>query len=222
MCGRYTLRTTPEIMREEFAVAEVPPLSPRYNIAPTQPVVAVRQAASKEARELVLLRWGLIPSWADDPSIGNRLLNARAETVADKPSFRSALRSRRCLILADGFFEWQSRKGPKQPYYFRLRDERPFAFAGLWEQWSRGETPIESCTIITTQANELVRPVHERMPVILPPKVYAVWIDPEEQRTERLQSLLGPYRADEMVAYPVSMRVNSSRYDDAECIEAVA
>jgi len=209
-------------MREEFAVAEVPPLSPRYNIAPTQPVVAVRQAASKEARELVLLRWGLIPSWADDPSIGNRLLNARAETVADKPSFRSALRSRRCLILADGFFEWQSRKGPKQPYYFRLRDERPFAFAGLWEQWSRGETPIESCTIITTQANELVRPVHERMPVILPPKVYAVWIDPEEQRTERLQSLLGPYRADEMVAYPVSMRVNSSRYDDAECIEAVA
>ena len=138
MCGRYTLLVSPEALREQFGLVEVPDLSPRYNIAPTQLVAAVRQVAGQEGRQFVLLRWGLIPPWADDSSVGNRLLNARAETVAEKPSFRSALRCRRCLIPADGFFEWQASRGKKQPYYFRLRDGRPFAFAGLWERWSRG------------------------------------------------------------------------------------
>jgi putative SOS response-associated peptidase YedK len=223
MCGRYTLLASPEALREEFGLAEVPDLSPRYNIAPTQQLAAVRRVAGQERRELVLLRWGLIPPWASDCSAGNRLLNARAETVADKPSFGPALRCRRCLVLADGFFEWQSLKGKKQPYYFRLRDGRPFAFAGLWERWSRGEHgPVESCTLITTEANDLVRPLHERMPVILPPDAWEVWLDPAVQLPERLQPLLRPYRAEEMVAYPVSMRVNSPHNDDARCIQSVA
>jgi putative SOS response-associated peptidase YedK len=223
MCGRYTLLAAPELLQDLFGLAEAPDLAPRYNVAPTQQVAAVRRLAGGEGRELVLLRWGLIPSWASDPSVGNRLLNARAETVADKPSFRSALRSRRCLILADGFFEWQSLKGKKQPFYFRLRDGRPFAIAGLWERWARGSNgPVESCTLITTEANDLVRPLHERMPVILPPDAYEAWLDPAGGRPEQLQPLLRPYRAEEMIAYPVSVRVNSPRNDDAGCVEAVA
>ena len=223
MCGRYTLLASPEAIRDQFGLAEVPELSPRYNIAPTQPVAAVRLVAGQERRELVLLRWGLIPPWADDPAIGNRLINARAETVDDKPSFRSALRCRRCLVLADGFFEWQTSRGKKQPYYFRLRDGRPFAFAGLWERWSRGgHGAVESCTLVTTEANELVRPMHDRMPVILPPDACGAWLDPAVQRPGELQPLLRPYRAEEMTAYPVSVRVNSPRNDDAGCVEAVA
>src|SRR4051794_17675419 len=210
MCGRYTLLASPEALREQFGLVEVPVLAPRYNVAPTQKVAAVRRTAGAEGRELALLRWGLIPPWADDPAIGNRLLNARAETVADKPSFRSALRCRRCLVLADGFFEWQTSRGKKQPYYFRLRDGRPFALAGLWERWARGEHgTVESCTLVTTEANDLVRPLHERMPVILPPDAYEVWLDPAVEHPERLRPLLRPCRADEMTAYPVSVRVNS-------------
>jgi putative SOS response-associated peptidase YedK len=222
MCGRYTLLTSPEVLQEQFGLVELPALSPRYNIAPTQQVAAVRRAAGKEDRELVLFRWGLVPSWATDLSIGNRLLNARAETVAEKPSFRSALRSRRCLILADGFFEWQHLQGKKQPYYFRLRDGKPFAIAGLWERWSVGSEAIESCTLITTEANALVRNVHDRMPVILPGGAYEAWLEPAPARPGQFQPLLRPYPAEEMVAYPVSMRVNSPRNDDAECVQAVA
>src|SRR4051794_17635833 len=223
MCGRYTLLASPEELRELFGLDEVPDLAPRYNIAPSQQVAAVRRVAGQERRELVPLRWGLIPPWADDPAIGNRLINARAKAVADKPSFRSALRCRRCLVLADGLFEWQSLQGKKQPYYFRLRDGRPFAVAGLWERWSRGgHGAVESCTLITTEANDLVRPLHERMPVILPPDGYEVWLDPAVQRPGQLQPLLRPYRAEEMTAYPVSVRVNSPRNDDAGCVEAVA
>jgi putative SOS response-associated peptidase YedK len=193
------------------------------NIAPTQQVAAVRRPTAQEGREFVLLRWGLIPPWADDPAVGNRLINARAKTVADKPSFGPALRCRRCLVLADGFFEWQTGKGKKQPYHFRLRDGRPFALAGLWERWSRGRHgAVESCTLITTEANDLVRPLHERMPVIVPPDAYEVWLDPAVQHPVRLQPLLRPYRAEEMVAYPVSMRVNSPRNDDPGCVQSVA
>jgi putative SOS response-associated peptidase YedK len=165
----------------------------------------------------------LVPSWAADPAFGSRLLNARAETVAHKPSFRSALKQRRCLIAADGFFEWQAQRGKKQPYYFRLADGRPFAFAGLWEKWERGsEAPLETCTIITTDANELVRPYHERMPVILPPEAFASWLDTSQQGPEQLLPLLRPYPSAQMMAYPVSTLVNSPRTDDPRCIERVA
>jgi putative SOS response-associated peptidase YedK len=209
------------VLKEQFTLEEVLPLQPRYNIAPTQQVAAVRHG--QQGREMVLLRWGLIPSWARDPSIGNRLLNARAETITEKPSFRSALKHRRCLIVADGFFEWQSIQGKKQPRYCRLRDGKPFAFAGLWEHWSLGENePVQSCTIITTEANELVRPLHERMPVILPPDAYQPWLDTAGQGVEQVLSLLRAYSSKDMIAYPVSMRVNSPRHDDPGCIEQVA
>ncbi len=221
MCGRFTLLSPPEVLQQTFDLPEVPDLVPRYNIAPTQQVAAVR-LAPPGTRELVRLRWGLVPSWADSPSVGVRMLNARSETVADKPSFRAALCRRRCLIPADGFFEWLNSNGRKQPYYFRLRSGKPFAFAGLWEHWQRDGEVIDSCTILTTEANELVKPVHDRMPVILPPDAYPLWLDPAVQRSEALQSLLQPFRAEEMITGPVSMRVNSPRNDDRECVQSVA
>jgi putative SOS response-associated peptidase YedK len=169
MCGRYTLYTpTPEALADQFGLAAVPPLAPRFNIAPTQAVPAVRACTDRPSRELVLLRWGLVPSWADDVSIGNRLLNARAETVASKPSFRTAFRRRRCLLPADGFYEWKAAGKKKQPYHFHLQDGQVFAFAGLWEEWQRDGEAIFSCTILTTSANDLLVRYHDRMPVILP------------------------------------------------------
>jgi putative SOS response-associated peptidase YedK len=165
----------------------------------------------------------LIPSWADDPAIGARLINARAETVASKPSFRSAFRQRRCLIVADGFYEWQKLDRRKQPHYIRLRDGSPFAFAGLWERWDHtGSEPIESCTIITTEPNSLVAPLHNRMPVVLPRDDYAVWLDPEVQKADVLEPLLRPYAAKPMMAYPVSLRVNNPSHDSAECTEPLS
>jgi putative SOS response-associated peptidase YedK len=171
-----------------------------------------------------MLYWGLIPKWAKDSKIGAKLINARAETVAEKPSFKSAFRKRRCLVLADGFYEWQQQenKKQKQPYYFRLNDGQPFAFAGLWEQWEdvSGEA-IDSCTLLTTDANELMRPVHNRMPVILNPKDYERWLDPEVKEPEQLQPLLRPYSTQEMLAYPVSTAVNKPSNDNAECIKSI-
>src|SRR5262249_19686163 len=157
-------------------------------------------------RELAMLKWGLIPSWAKDAAIGYRMINARADTVAQKPSYRSAFRRRRCLLVADGFYEWQKTNDKKQPFFIGMKDESPFAFAGLWEHWENPEgEPIESCTIITTEANDLVKEIHDRMPVILPPKNYPVWLDPEVQDPEKLQKLLAQYPAKEMRAYPVSL-----------------
>src|SRR5262245_35107324 len=175
MCGRFTLATSRAQLADLFRLAGGPELPLRYNIAPTQPVPVVRAAG--DGRALALARWGLIPRWATDPAIGNRLINARSETVAEKPSFRDAFRKRRCLIPATGFYEWAKTAGGKQPYHFRLLDGRPFAFAGLWERWDRGGEPVESCTILTTAANAVVRPVHERMPVILPAEAFAAWLD---------------------------------------------
>lgn len=197
-------------------------LQPRYNIPPSQAVLAVRRQAGRDGRELVPLRWGLIPSWARDPEIGNRLINARAETAADKPSFRDAFRQRRCLVLADGFFEWKKRQGGKEPYLVRLHDGRPFAFAGLWERWRSPENEaVETCTILTTDANELVRPIHDRMPVILEPGAYELWLDPGVREPEKLRQVLGPYPASKMVAYPVSRRVNDPKQDDPRCLEGL-
>lgn len=219
MCGRYTLASPGNVVAELFELDEVPELRPRFNIAPTQEVAVVR--AREGRRELGAVQWGLVPSWAKDLAIGQKLINARAETVAEKPAFRSALRARRCLVVADGFYEWQPTAGRKQPWYFRLRDGRPFAFAGLWERWQvPGIDPLESCTIVTTEANGLVAPVHARMPVILSPEGCARWL--AGGPTEELQTLLAPFPPDRMRAHPVSLRVNSPAADDRGCIEAVA
>lgn len=221
MCGRYTLASPTERLAEEFGVdAASIELAPNYNVAPTQQVAAVLDEGGQ--RRLEVLRWGLIPPWADDPGIGSRMINARSETAPGKPSFRRAFRERRCLIPADGFYEWQRTNGAKQPYYIHMEDGRPFAFAGLWESWSKGgEAEIRTCTILTTGANALVGEVHDRMPVILAHDAYDVWLDPASERDE-LTGLLAPYPVDEMEAYPVSRFVNSPSNNDPRCIEPAA
>ena len=223
MCGRFTLRTPMHLLTEQFLFDFDPDQTwhPRYNIAPTQQVAAVRIGSDDGVRQLVALRWGLIPSWAKDPSIGNRMINARAETVAEKPSFRNALKRRRCLVLSDGYYEWQQqgRQGPKQPYYICMNDEQPFAFAGLWESWKDPSgNRIESCTIITTEANALTKSIHDRMPVIVPSQAHRLWLDPHAVDAAPLQPLLAAYPSEEMKAYPVSTLVNSPRNDDPNCI----
>ena len=224
MCGRYSQTQSAEIIAKAFQVDNLPTLEPRYNIAPTQSVSSVLQTSASTNRQFKMLHWGLIPSWAKDSKMGAKLINARGETVAEKPAFRSAFRQRRCLVLADGFYEWQQQeqKKQKQPFYFRLSDEQPFAFAGLWERWedATGEE-IESCTLLTTEANELMQPIHNRMPVILDPKDYDLWLDLEVKKQELLQPLLHPYRSEEMTAYPVSTVVNKPSNDSAECIERI-
>ncbi len=219
MCGRYTLSTPGDAVRELFELDAAPALVARYNIAPTQEGTVVRAAAGR--RSVDLLRWGLVPYWAADPGIGNRLINARSETAADKPSFRDSFRRRRCLVLADGFFEWRRQgPGPKQPYLIRLAGGEPFAFAGLWDRWVPHDgAPIESFTILTTRANELLAPIHDRMPVILARRHHRRWLDPAERSPQRLESLLGPYPAAAMIAFPVSPIVNKPQNDHPGCIE---
>jgi putative SOS response-associated peptidase YedK len=223
MCGRFTLITPAEVVAEQFQLIEVPSLSPRYNVAPTQPVAAVRPSPGNGGRELVLLRWGLVPFWAKDPAIGSRMINARSETVAQKPAFRAAFRRRRCLVPADGFYEWQRQEQGKQPFYIRLDDEKPFAFAGLWEHWEGpDEATIDSCTVLTTEPNDLIRLLHNRMPVILAPKDYDLWLDPGVQEAELLQPLLRPYPSENMIAYPISTWVNSPTNEGPQCIEPLS
>lgn len=220
MCGRYTLKTPTNVLTELFEIEEYPSaLNPSYNIAPTQEVAAVVEEDDK--RKLEMFHWGLIPSWAKDPAIGNKMINARAETASEKPSFRSAFKKRRCLILADGFYEWQKTDSGKQPFYIHMKDGSPFAFAGLWEAWKNGEE-ISSCTIITTDANDLMNEIHHRMPVILPPENYGVWLDPDFDEKEPLMDLLKPYPSDEMEAYQVSRRVNRPANNEPSCIEPAA
>jgi putative SOS response-associated peptidase YedK len=216
MCGRFTLTQSAETIAEIFDLSEVPQFVPGYNIAPTQPVPVIR---AKEIRQFDYLYWGLIPSWSKDPTIGARLINARSETVTEKPAFRTAFKRRRCLIVADGFYEWRRVGSKKQPYYFHLNNGQPFGFAGLWEHWQSSEgDEIESCTILTTAANELVHSVHDRMPVILHSSDYDSWLDPSVQDTDQLSTLLRPYPEVEMDAYPVSSKVNNARNDSPDCI----
>ena len=219
MCGRFTLFEADKILSKEFGVSGIPTLSPRYNIAPSQPVTAVRATFTGSGRELALLRWGLIPSWSKDPAIGNRLINARAETASEKPSFRNAFRRHRCLIPASGFYEWRRQELGKQPYFVRMRDERLFSFAGLWDRWeSPDKGVIETCTILTTVANAVLAPIHDRMPVILPPREYDRWLDPALRDPDALAPLLVPFPPEEMLAFPVSPRVNTPTVDDEKCI----
>jgi putative SOS response-associated peptidase YedK len=199
-----------------FPLSDLPDMPPSYNVAPTQAVLAVRQPAEKP--EPGWLKWGLVPSWADDPAIGNRLIDARAESAAEKPSFRAAFRQRRCLVLADGFYEWGRVGAKKQPYYFRLWDAAPFAFAGLWERWQRDGKALDSCALLTTGPNELVKPVHDRMPVILAPRDFERWLDPKAAKPAELYALLRPFPAEAMTAYSVGLRVNNPRHNDSACV----
>ncbi|MFC2030868.1 SOS response-associated peptidase [Chloroflexota bacterium] len=220
MCGRFTLTTPDQDLAVQFNLPSIPTLKPRYNIAPTQPVAAVRKTRDSGERELAMLRWGLIPFWAKDPGIGSRMINARSETVAEKPAFRTAFRRRRCLVLADGFYEWQKQNGSKLPHYVRMKTGGPFAIAGLWERWEGQDAEvIQSCTLLTTEPNDLIGPIHNRMPVILRPEDYDLWLDREVDQPEVLQPLLHHFAAELMDAYPVSRLVNSPRNDDPQCIE---
>jgi putative SOS response-associated peptidase YedK len=222
MCGRFTLATPVEDLVKQFSITDISGVEARYNIAPSQTVAAVREEKDDGGRELVWLQWGLIPFWADDPKIGYKMINARAETVDRTNAFRNAFRRRRCLVLADGFYEWRTESGQKQPYYIRMEDGRPFGFAGLWETWKDEEADraIESCTIVTTQANDLVRPVHARMPVIVHPDNYDLWLDVEVEDMQRLKErVLRPFPPGEMTMYRVSRRVNRPDQEGRELIE---
>lgn len=214
MCGRFTLSSPADVLEEYFELDSTPQdLIPRYNIAPTQPVAIIRQIEGL-GRHLDRVRWGLIPSWSKDPAIGNRLINARAETVAEKPSFRAAFKRRRCLVPTDGFYEWKAVHGNKQPYWIGLQDRPPLGLAGLWEHWEDPDSGehIETCTIITTQANCQMQDIHQRMPVILPKSAYAAWLSPDSSLA-CLQGLLVPYPESTLISYPVSRSLNNPQND---------
>lgn len=219
MCGRFTLAANTEQIQESFSWLNVPEaIEPRYNIAPTQPVAVVPNDGKNTLDYFI---WGLVPSWAKDPEIGNRMINARAETIAEKPAFRAAFRRRRCLILSDGFYEWRKLPGKsaKIPMYIRLKDGQPFAFAGIWEVWNSADgSKLLTCSIITTRPNELVASIHNRMPVILPRDQLDTWLTPGEVEPEALQGLLEPYPQEELTAFPVSTIVNNPRNETPECI----
>ena len=221
MCGRFTVRSNPKAIAKEFDLPEDTPFGPHFNIAPIRPVAVVRFDPTEGSRRLDFLTWGLIPSWADDGGIGERLINARAETVAEKPAFRHLFRTRRCLVVADGFYEWERQDGWKRPYFVHRKDDRPFAFAGLWDHWQEGDESIYSCIFLTTEANELLAPIHDRMPVILPRSAYDLWLDPGIHDPRRLEPLLVPFPADEMEAYPVSRVVNDPANEVPECIRPI-
>ena len=217
MCGRYALHANPEVIALAFKLGLTPGIKAHYNIAPGTRVLIVRDDKQR-GRIADIYRWGLIPRWAKDPAIGNRLANARGETVAEKPSFRHAFRHWRCLIPASGFYEWQGLKGRKQPYYICPKDHELFGIAGLTELWQGPDGPVHSCAIITTGPNELMKNIHDRMPVILRPEDYSTWLDPDNQATAELQQLLKPYPAAVMAAHPVSPRVNTVKHDDPALI----
>ena len=216
MCGRFAQKTPAKKVSKQFKVEEVPPLAERYNVAPTQSVVAVREPAVREA---VFLKWGLVPRWAKDAAVGNKLINARAETVTEKPSFREAFSRRRCLVPVSGFYEWSRRGDRKRPFYFHMRGDEPFAVAGLWEVWEGDGGVLETCTLLTTEANGLLAPYHDRMPVIIKPEDYDLWLDAGVRRAELLLPLLRPYPREEMAAYEVSPLVNSPSNDSPRCVE---
>lgn len=217
MCGRFAFYSPSEATAALFGVNDSLEVEPRYNIAPTQYIAAIR-CGENEARELTMLRWGLIPSWAKDPAIGNRMINARAETVAEKPSYRAAYRRRRCLVLADGFYEWHTEAAGKVPYYFSLASGQPFAFAGLWENWhsKTSDDSIQSATLITTAANEFTQPLHNRMPVVLGPEAADRWLAGDDELIDEVAKA-GP----RMRVWPVDRRVNNARNEGAELIEPV-
>lgn len=220
MCGRYRLSRRKQIVEEYFDVApgEEEDWDPRYNIAPTQNVPVIRQHPKEPVRQLSMMRWGLIPSWSKDASGAASMINARSETAGIKPAFRDALKSRRCLIPADAFYEWKRDGKIKQPYCFEVNDGNLFALAGIWDRWKDANGNwLKTCSILTTTANALTSAVHDRMPVILDPASYDLWLDPGMANVTAVSELLKPYDARLMRCHPVSQRVNSAVNDDAEC-----
>lgn len=220
MCGRYSLFASKEDLMERFDIFQWEELEwiERYNVAPSQQVLAV--VRGMDGNRAGFLRWGLVPSWASDPKIGYKMINARSETVDQKPSFKRLLKRRRCLIIADGFYEWKKEGKTKQPYRFHLKSKQPFAFAGLWDRWEKGDDIIQSCTIITTEANDVVKDVHDRMPVILTNETEDIWLD-RNIEVEQLKEILVPYKADDMDRYPISSLVNSPKNDTVEIINSL-
>lgn len=216
MCGRFSLTDEIYRLQDQFQFEFNGEYEPRYNIAPGQLILAV--GSNGQRRKGNMLKWGLIPYWAKDEKIGYKMINARAESIDEKPSFKHAFKKRRCLILADGFYEWKKTDSVKQPFRFIMKDQKPFAFAGLWETWKKDGKPVHSCTIITTTSNEIIKDVHDRMPVILPENLYDLWLDPEYENTQHLKTLLTPYPAEKMDKYPVSTLVNSAKNETPECI----
>jgi putative SOS response-associated peptidase YedK len=221
MCGRFAQYSDLTTLQKAFQIQKVTcEVTPSYNIAPLQKALSI---IHHDGNRLGLLNWGLVPSWARDTAIALKLINARVETLADKPSFRNAFKRRRCLILADGFYEWKSEGRRKQPWYFTLSSGGPFALAGLWETWKGTEDAVyHSCTIITTEAGQAVREIHHRMPVILTPAAHAAWLDPENQDPEQLKAILADGQVRELKQFPVSKHVNSTRNNDPSCIEPEA
>lgn len=217
MCGRFTLRTPLTKLVQQLGLFDDLEIPTRFNIAPTQNILAVRNVPDQAGRELVSLRWGLVPYWAKDSSIGNRMTNARSETVTEKPSFKHAFKRRRCLIPADGYYEWKKTNDGKQPYYIRRVGDEPFLMAGLWESWKKGEKPLETCTILTTSPNQLTMSIHDRMPVIVAVAESEKWLDPKSSE-EVLLDMLVPFESAPMLADPVSKYVNNARNDSPECI----
>ena len=217
MCGRYALHAHPDVVALQFGLSSIPQFTPRYNIAPTTEVLIVRDPAG--SREAAPVRWGLLPRWAKDPSIGSRLNNARAESIAEKPAFRDPYRGRRCLVPASGFYEWKAEGGRKQPYYVTPSQDELFAFAGLWERWSGPEGPLETCVIVTTDANAKMRAIHDRMPVIVGPEDYALWLDCRPGSDPA--ALLHPCDPERIALRRVSRAVNDARSDSERLIEAV-
>src|SRR3954453_23650700 len=222
MCGRYTLTTSGEDLALAFDLPELPFLPPRYNRAPTQAAAIVRVTEPGGPRHLDLLKWGLIPYWAKEASIGNRMINARSEGVAEKPAYKFSFKKKRCLVAADGFYEWKKEGKAKQPYLIHRKDGKPFAFAGLWSTWrnpEQGGALVETFTILTTDANDLLRPLHDRMPVIVDPENFDLWLDPRQEDAAVLQPLLIPHASEGFEAFPVSRNVNSPAHDAADCID---
>jgi len=222
MCGRYQLSRRKQVVKEHFAASGDEEWSPRYNIAPTQPVPVIRQNPREPVRELSLVRWGLIPSWAKDSSVAARMINARSESASTKPAFRDALKSRRCLVPADAFYEWSRTGKAKQPYCFEVNEGALFAFAGIWDRWKdpNGKT-VETCSILTTTPNAVTSAIHNRMPVILNPDGYDLWLDPGMQNVAAASELLRPCDARLMRCYPVSTRINHVSNDDEKCSRPV-
>lgn len=222
MCGRFSLSVNPRAIAEQFGLdlKSIGPFAPRYNIAPTQPVAAVRMGPDRATRQWTHFLWGLVPAWAKDPSIGQRMINARGETVSEKPSFRTALKRRRCLVPSDGFYEWRKEGAAKVPYFIHQIERGPFALAGLWEHWiGKDGTELETCTLITTAANTMMAPLHARMPVILSPEDYALWLDPSEEKSTALLPLLAPREWSDMQAFAVNGFVNNARNEGPQCLE---
>lgn len=221
MCGRFALVTEKRILEMLYGLELRWDLQPRYNIAPSQEILTLRWSTQFEKREFIYLKWGLVPFWAKDSSIGSRMINARAETAPDKPSFRDAFKKRRLIIPASGFFEWKKEEaGTKQPYYISPKEGGLFSLAGLWERWEKGGKPLESCTILTTEPNRLVAPLHSRMPVIISPRDLENWLDPRADHAD-LFELLKPFPPEEMVAIPVSNKVNKPANNTPDLLEPV-